>query len=236
MTSFPDDCIQGLNDGDWWVKDETRTIDRGMLVWCHVQYFSQIPLQLVAERTVREDHEHAALKAIPLSASGRKAAKETLPVAALPSLLDADAYVVNRCKRRPCLVLGGANPSLVPKKDSLGMANWQTSPFFLVAPYYSADTGNRSGFPPALVQKIRHAHFRQYFLDQLPLGSSKGSILRFDQTFPVGHEHASFAPTGFRLGDQALFLLEQWLNWYLDGTLGDGELFAFKELISEEFS
>jgi hypothetical protein len=235
MMSYPVDCIQGLSEGDWWVSDDSRTIGRGMLVWCHVQFFSQIPLQLVAERRVAQDHSQANMKAVPLSASGPKAAKHTLPVAALPSLVDADAYVVNRCKRRPCLVLGGANPALVSKHDSAGMAPWQTSPFFIVAPYYSIDTGNRGGFPQDLAQKIRHAHFRQYFWDKLPLSSSDESVLRFDQVFPVGHQHASFTPTGYRLSEQALFLLDQWLGWYIGGNLAMGELLAYKELTREEF-
>lgn len=137
MTRFPDDCIQGLNEGDWWVKDEQAVLARGALVWCHVQFFQQIPFQLVAERLTAEDHHHATLKAVPLAASGPKAQKNTLPIAALPSLLDADAYVVNRCKRRPCLVLGGTELTLIPKRDSAGMAPWQTCPFFLAAPFFS---------------------------------------------------------------------------------------------------
>lgn len=236
MMTFPDDCIQELIEGDWWEKDPTNSIGRGALVKCHVPFFSKIPQQLVAERNASNQHTHARMKTVPLSARGRAAAKDTLPVAGLGTLEGADAFIVQRCKHRPCLVLGGANPTLVSQKDAAGMANSQTAPYFLVSPYYSVGQANHSGYNSPLLTKVRHAHFRQFFWDQLPIPGGKESILRFDQTFPVGHEHASFSPTGYRLSEAALFVLDQWLNWYLNGSLPDEDLNAFKELIAEFYS
>ncbi len=105
---YPDDSVQSIAaSGPWWESDDSRELIRGQLVWAHVQFFDEIPLQLLPIRA--EDHSHgtAILKAVPLRANQRRTEHETLPVAALPRRDGADGFVVNRAKRRPCLILAG---------------------------------------------------------------------------------------------------------------------------------
>ena len=97
----------------------------------------------------------------------------------------------------------------------------------------SVDTGPLMSDPHAyavLVERIRHARYRQFFYDRLPLGGTSESILRFDQMFPVSHNAQSHERTGFRLSDRALELLDEWLDWFVTGDAPHGEFGAFRDL------
>ena len=230
---FPEDSFQTIAaSGGWWEADDSKELIRGQLVWAHVQFYDEIPLQLLPTRADDAVHDSAILKAVPLRANQRRTEHETLPVAALPRRDGADAFVVNRAKRRPCLILAGVQPTRVTDRDSRGQPNWTVAPFAIAAPYYSADQDARAGYRPALVERIRHARYRQFFYDRLPLGSTSESILRFDQVFPVSHNAQSHERTGFRLSDKALALVDEWMDWFVTGDAPQGELAAFRELIA----
>lgn len=153
---FPEDSIQSVAaSGPWWETDDSKELTRGQLVWAHVQFFDEIPLQLIPTRDNAREHGSAILRAEPLRANQRRAEHESLPVAALPRRDGADGFVVNRAKRRPCLILAGAVPTRILDRDSKGQPNWTVAPFALAAPYYSADQSGRAGYRPALVEGIR---------------------------------------------------------------------------------
>lgn len=231
-TDFPEDCVQFYADADgWWQEDQSKELARGQLVWAHVQFFSEIPLQLIPERDDARDHKSAMLRAVPLRANQRQSEHESLPVAALPRRDGADGFIVNRAKRRPCLILGGVEPTRVLERDSKGQPNWSIAPYALAVPYYSADQDGRAGYRPELVEKIRHARYRQFFYDCLPLENTRESILRFDQAFPLSHQPQSYQSTGYRLSDRAQVALDDWLDWYITGLLPEGALQEFRELM-----
>lgn len=230
---FPDNSIQTLaGSGGWWEADDSKELVRGQLVWAYVPFFDEIPLRLLPMRVDERKHDVIRLKAEPLRANQKLGQIEQLPVAALPRA-GADGFVVNRTKRRPCLILAGVAPTLVTERDGKGQPKWTIAPFALAAPYYSADQDRRAGYSPALVERIRHGKYRQFFYDRLPLGSTSESILRFDQMFPVSHNWQSHERTGFRLSDKALSLVDEWLVWYATGDLREGELADYRTLMAD---
>lgn len=230
---YPEDSLQTIAaSGAWWEADDSNELIRGQLVWAHVQFFDEIPNQLLPTRADATVHTTAIFNAVPLRANQRRPEYEALPVAALPRLDGADAFVVNRAKRRPCLILAGVQPTRVTDRDSRGQPNWTVAPFALAAPFYSADQDGRAGYNPALVEHIRHARYRQFFVDHLPDGSTRESILRFDQMFPISHNAQSHKRTGFRLSVKALELMDEWLDWFVTGDAPQGELAEFRELIA----
>ncbi len=97
---YPEDSFQAVaGSGAWWETDDSKELIRGQLVWAHVQFFHEIPLQLLPTRADDKSHGAAVLKAEPLRANQRASEHEALPVAALPRRDGADAFVVNRAKR-----------------------------------------------------------------------------------------------------------------------------------------
>jgi hypothetical protein len=96
-------------------------------------------------------------------------------------------------------------------------------------PYYSADQVGRAGYRPELVEKIRHARYRQFFYEKLPLETTSESILRFDQAFPLSHQPQNYVATGYHLSSLALEAVDEWLDWYITGMLSEGELREFRE-------
>jgi len=96
-----------------------------------------------------------------------------------------------------------------------------TSPTILVAPYYGADKDRkRAGYNPQLVERIRHAEYPQFLLDQLPIGGPKESILRFDHIQPIGLHYYAYEHSGYSLSDEAVeLILDDWLKWLFYGGL-----------------
>lgn len=232
MSDFPADSIQAMVD-HWWVEDPEKTICRGSLVWTHVQFFSQVPYQLIVERAEERQHDRALVHAEPLHANARKTGNESLPVAGFPRLDGADCYITNRAKKRPCLILGAVNRKALEKKWAQSMGAALKHDFFLVAPYFSVEQQGRAGCPPAFVERIMHAEYSRYFWDFLPGHHGHESILRLDQVQPVGYHHQAYEPYGYRLSPAALKLLDEWFDWMLFGRVGE-DLPLFRELIKSE--
>jgi len=150
--NYPDDCLQCLAN-NWWEKVESKELTRGALVYAHVQFFSEIPIELVPTRDDPYNHDSVVIKAKPLSARSSQPAS-VLPVAAFPRLAGADCYLVNRAKRRPCVVIGEIQRSPISKSLIRGMSNHQTAPFVAIAPYYGVEQQARSGYNPEFVERI----------------------------------------------------------------------------------
>ena len=117
---------------------------------------------------------------------------------------------------------GGPEPE---KGLRTGSARYQTKPTMLVAPYYGTGTGSGTGaWRTEFVDRIRRCEYPQYVWDQLPLGSPSPSILRLDQIQPLGRHGEAFERTGYSLSDDALIILDEWLDWILRGKLREGGL------------
>ncbi len=234
MSSYPEDCIQDLlGTTAWWEKNDDHSLCRGALVSTYVQFFSSIPLELTTERIDAQNHHKAKVVARPLHAGGTITAAEPLPVAGLPRLDGAHCYVVNRAKRRPCLVLGAVDQRLIKTSLIKGMSKWKGHLFFWVAPFFGVEQAARDGYNPDFVERIRHGDYRSFFWDRLPDDDGYGSILRLDQVQPVGYEHQACQHLGWRLGKQALEIMDQWLNWLIYDHLPENDLSSFRKLMQQ---
>lgn len=232
MNSFPEDSIQYLSES-WWENDADPSIAKGSLVWAHVQFFSQVPIEIVPTRVSAEDHSSATLEARPLRADGGwRPPAPALPVAGLPKLDDADAFAAYRVKKRPCLVVGSTTYKPVPKVISAGMPKRSIHEFTLVAPFYSQHQSGHGGYNPEFVERIRHAEWSRYFWDMLPISQGKESILRLDQIQPLGLHWQSHEKTGFRLCKEAISIMDEWLRWLLFGV-EEKTISTFKVLLAE---
>jgi hypothetical protein len=229
MPKYPEDSIQYLAATDWWELDESRTICRGALVRTYVQYFSQVPLELTAQRVDAENHTVASFVARPLYADVKRGPAPSLPVAGFPNLEGADCHITNRAKKRPCLVIGAVDHKAIEKCLTHGMVKAATHEFFLVAPYYSVSQEGRSGYNPEFVDRIKHAEYSRFFWDDLP-GSGHESILRFDQIQPVGFHHQAFEHLGYKLSQESLGYIDEWLSWMIYEKDGE-KIAAFRGLV-----
>jgi len=229
MSDYPENCIQYL-EPEGWQRDQENTLCRGSLVETYVQFYSSIPLELVAKRAEAERHDLVEVEARPLQAEGRRSVADKLPVAGLPNPDGAHCYLVNRAKKRPCLVLGAIEQEAVLPRLTRGMSKWKSHSFFLVAPFFGVEQAGRDGYNPAFVDRIMQTDYRAFFWDKLPGSGDFGSILRLDQIQPIGFEHQAYRHLGYRLSDNAQCIMDEWLDWLLYNR--DGKQIAeFREFI-----
>lgn len=229
MATFPDDAIQNVID-HWWVKDESKTLRRGRLVWTIIPFAGQIPHELVPEgRDNARDHARAQVR-LEQHHVGRTRPPPKLPVAALPRH-PGEVYLAFKGKKRPALILGEEPPSAAEHLGKGSPKTHRTSPV-LVAPYFGADqSGSRSGFPEEFVKRVRRGEYPQYIWDQLPVGASTNeSVLRLDHIQPIGRSAAVYEWTPHCLAAEALPVLDAWVTWLLGGKLdADSELGFIRE-------
>ena len=215
---YPEDSIQHYIE-PWWIKDEDNFFKRGQLIQAFIPHVDQIPYTLIpvgrSESTV---HNTANYQIEPLRIKQKRTSSK-LPVAALPEYA-GEVYTVFRAKKRPAVIVSIGGPE-IPKNMTLGKPKWQTCPTILVAPYYGATIStSRSGYSPELISRFRRCEYPHFIWDQLPLpGETKESILRLDQIQPIGKHHDSIIQTGFCLSQDALGVLDEWLDWLLYGDL-----------------
>ena len=237
--TFPDDSIQASIDPSlWWVKQDSNQLERGCLISAFTPHVDQIPYTIVPKgRKKAEEHDTAEVEIKPLEIKNPKC-YSSLPVAAMP-LFGSEILTGYRAKKRPCLVLG-SQCRLVEDGYRRGMPKRSTAPVVLAAPYYGADKdGRRAGYNVELVNRIRHAKYPQFLVDSLPLGGSRESILRLDHLQPIGTHYNSYELSGYKLSEDALEIMDEWLNWLIYGFLleeEDGFLRAFQLYVDEYFT
>lgn len=227
---YPEDSIQ-FYCPPWWVRTEDQQVRRGRLLWAFVPHVDQHPFVLISEgRSEATEHGSANYRFEPLRGSATPAGA-TLPVAGLPHY-PGEVRVVLRAKKRPVLVLstGGAD---VPKALRIGSARYQTNPTILAAPYYGADQGGATGgWKPEFVARIRRCEYPQYMWDSLPIPGRNESILRLDHMQPIGRHGESYEVTEFALHEDALVLVDEYLQWLLwDGFPPDGLLSDIRSVL-----
>ncbi len=232
MADYPEDCIQYIAP-KWWQEDQNNTLCRGALIETYVQFHSQVPLQLVAERSDPAEHKTAVIKARPLDAAGRRAPAESLPVAGLPKLQGAHCYITNRAKKRPCIILGAVDRKSIDRSLIRGMIKSSTHQFFLVAPFFSVEQAGRGGYNPEFVERIMHADYRAFFWDILPGRRGHESILRLDQIQPVGLHHQAYRHLGYQLSAEARAVLDEWLDWVIYSRKSE-TINLFRELLKDD--
>ena len=231
---FPDDSLQSLvASSSWWQETDSQSVDRGFLIKAFIPHVDQTPNTI--EPVGRQEaniHSKAIVKIRPLDIQAPRK-REDLPVAAM-TLYQNEIWTVYRAKLRPCLVLGKTR-NMVPKEAKRGQPKRNTAPTLLVAPYYGADRdGSRAGYNPEFIERVRHIRYPQFFIDILPIGGPKESLLRFDHLQPIGAHYDSIQKTGYCLNEEALEILDELLELYLFDRVQDGSgVHEFIDLISE---
>lgn len=225
--TYPDDSIQSaLEPHPWWTTDDDRNLARGRLVRALVVHAEQVPHELIPEgRSDPTDHYRGEYRIVALNVR-QPGRLPRLPVAALPQP-PGERRLVHRGKIRPALVLstGGTD---IPPALRIGGARWQSSPSFLVAPYFGGEmSAQRGGWSVPFVERIRRDEYPQYLWDVLPLGGATESILRLDQLQPIGRHQDAYEWTPHRLSADALAIVDEWLAWLLTGELAAGGVVAF---------
>ena len=213
--NYPDDSIQAsIDPSPWWIKHEEKCLERGCLVAAFVPHIDQIPYTVIPKgRKQAEEHGTAEVEIKPLEIK-KPRRYSSLPVAAMP-IFDNEILTAYRAKKRPCLVLGAQTPH-VDDRYRRGMPKKSTAPVVLAAPYYGADKdGKRAGYHAELVDRIRHAKYAQFLVDSLPIGGPKESILRLDHLQPIGTHYNSYELTGYKLSEDALKIMDEWLHWLI---------------------
>ncbi len=211
----------------WWVECGEFPVQRGQLIHAFVPHVGLIPYILDAEgRCEPTQHDRALVRVRPFSVKGRRD-RPQLPVAALPQY-PGEVWTAYRAKVRPCLVVSIGGDDIPRELRPQSSPRWQTEPTIVVAPYYgTARTADRSGWPEAFLTRMRNCQYRQFLLDILPTASGAESVLRLDHLQPVGKHHDSYSPTKYRLSDEALELVDEWLEWLVSGDLGTDGLLAY---------
>ncbi len=231
---FPEDSVQSITT-EWWVEDRTQTIKRGRLIRTFVPYPEMKPHRLIPEDRGENARQHtrANFRIEAFRIGDPPPAVGLLPVAAFP-LRQGEIYFVQRGKVRPAVVLSTGGPD-IPTPIRGGRERWQAAPTLLVGPFYGADPGgSRGGWPAQFVQRIRRAEYPQYVWDPLPLqGGPSESILRLDHLMPIGADPAGFRIEPYCLSDDAIAILDEWLQWLVTDTLPEG---AILTTIREEFA
>lgn len=68
----------------------------------------------------------------------------------------------------------------------------------------------------------------------LPLGGPSESIIRLDQMRPVGRNASNFRLTEWKLSNEALVVLDSWMEWFQTGMLDqDSDLYVTRQLLNE---
>ncbi len=75
--------------------------------------------------------------------------------------------------------------------------------------------------------------YPQFVWDKLPIAGAEESIVRLEHIQPVGKHHDSIELTRYRLGEEAIDILDEWLGWLFLGDLDeDSVLYCFRSEIA----
>ena len=189
---YPEDCVQSIvGSADWWITNDKEELCRGALVFVFVPHVDQVPYTFEPiGRTEADQHDSAEVRVAPLRVN-QPLKKTDLPIAAMP-LHSGEVWTAYRAKKRPCLIISSASPS-IDCETTKGMAKHSTAPTVLVMPYYGATrNGRRGGYRPEFVERIRYCEYPQFLWDKLPIHGPEESILRLGHLQPVGTHYNSY--------------------------------------------
>lgn len=220
---YPDNSLQNLL-GSWWQEDKNKDIKRGRLIKAFVPHVDQIPNELnPIGRAQATNHNSAIYEILPLRMSHQNKSA-TLPVAALPAN-PGERHAVYRAKKRPLLII--SEGYAIQEELRRGKPKWQTSPTMLVAPFYGVQNNvQRAGFNPQFVERVQTCEYPHYLWDILPFDGGEESLLRFDHLQPIGRHHESIEVCDYCLSEDGLLILDDWLDWFLQGELENSTILA----------
>ena len=219
IPTYPEKSIQNILDPTpWWVKDTSKEVHRGRLIWAFIPYIDQIPYTVIPRvRTQATVHDKAELVIEPLRTNQIRSQAD-LPVAGMP-IHPGEVRIVSRAKKRPVLIISeGGEP--VAKSLILGKPKRQTALTILVAPFAGGDQdATRAGYSPEFLEHARCCEYPQFIYDKLPLGRVNESVLRLDHLQPIGKHHDSIEITDYCLSEVAMDIVDEYVTWIITGML-----------------
>ena len=237
LMNYPDDSLQNIvSNGSWWEETKETKLARGDLVFAFIPHVDQTPYVFTpVGRDIPTEHSRALVKVEPLKV-GAPLKQYDLPVAAMP-LFKNEVWSAHRAKRRPCLVLS-VECTQVDKELIAGKPKSSTAPTYIVAPYYGVDAGRkRAGYSEAFTERVRHCEYSQFLWDKLPVNGADESILRLDHIMPIGAHYHSYQHTGFRLSQEAMSVVDDFLLWHLHGGVPEESLILeYRDILDECFA
>lgn len=160
----------------------------GDLYWVPVSEIREVPLIMDVKRATPEEHiaTHFEIKEI---ASNHFQKRDRLPVHKL-RLDDTQELMVNRAKKRICVVLSDSPPSVTAEEFKSGEQRRLAQKSFnarnyLLSPTYSVSTPVKpTSFGPELVARIRALqYFHLHCLPDPKDSGVPGSVIRLDHAF-----------------------------------------------------
>jgi len=220
----------------WWTTCDPHPLQRGQLIQAFVPHVGLTPYVLHPEgRSSATDHTRALFTVKPLRIRDDRRRGSQLPVAALP-MRAGEVWAAYRAKVRWCLVVSVGGTDVDKSLRPSSSPKWQSAPTILVAPYYGApQSGDRAGWHGPFLERIRACEYPQFLIDSLPLrGKRIESVLRLDHLQPIGRHHDSFTPTEHRLSEDAMDMVDEWLEWLRTGVLAKGATLHAVRSIAQE--
>lgn len=228
---YPQHSIQHVftrefGGGSWWVFDPKPEACRGRLARAFVPFTE--PVVRTLEPLGEEERYRVATQ------DARKPRAEPVQVLGLPPRGES-LWGLQPCKHRHVLMLSEGGVSVARDIKRGRASKWRFAKTILVAPYFSVSGGKTAAFPEAFVEGARLGVYPQLMWDILPRGERDGSILRLDQLQPIGHAPSCYALTPWRLSEEALALVDEWVAWSMSGALNDldGELVVYRDVALE---
>lgn len=221
IPKYPDASFQAFFE-EWWIQDDGRELCRGRLIKAFVPHVDQVPCALKPiARTDDREHQLADCEIVDVDIT-KVFERRTLPVAGL-ICYEGEIRTIYRAKKRPMLLIALAGQS-VPPELTRGRPKYQTSATHLAIPYYGGTAdGKRAGFDPEFLARLRKCEFPQFSWDILPIDGAEESVLRLDHIQPISTHYKSFHPTEFRLSQDALNFMDEWMAWHVFGQLPDDD-------------
>ena len=216
---YPDNCVQALCTA-WWKQIEKARRQPWCLAEALVRHTSEVPYVLERGERCKEhsgDHSVAYYRLTALDKTNSAPEESNLPIAAIPHT-PGERLMLHRGKRRPVLILAGPGTA-VEEHLRENSSKQKFCPVYLVAPFYSADSGGvREGFKPAFVDRVKALCYTQFFWDHLPHKNGHASILRLDHIQPVEPASCNLTALPWKLSEEAQEFMREALYLHLNGT------------------
>ncbi|MEZ4426882.1 MAG: hypothetical protein R3A51_04215 [Nannocystaceae bacterium] len=227
--NYPEDSLQdllGFRGGGWWEEQvDGIKLERGALLWTFVPHPHVAALELEAAPPAGPpDPERARIRLTAHELGARPVV--SAPVPALAQRVD-ERLLARRGAVRLALVVSHLHG--YPPQPSEAR-RWMTAPLVMVAPCFDA-----ARWPAPLVDSVRRAQHPQYLWERSPVAPHEPMIIRLDAMQPLHREdRAAVRFTGARLSGDALDLLDDWLAWFLTGSIAeDSDLYAAHRTLRE---
>ncbi|MDO8785382.1 MAG: hypothetical protein Q7J12_04110 [Syntrophales bacterium] len=228
---------QLYSNKEYFMEVSPQSFSCGQLCWLPVPEIAPIPQILDVER--KNSIEHEEIRFILRNANRRDDFRKRdrgLPIKYL-NLYSNEELLVHKAKRRPGVILCSkvdAYPDIAHLLRQQGRKHLQEDSIFVIPCYHTETDDDPGGFPPAMVMRIRHLLYRQFFYMPKHV-KFKEAIARFDRIQMVsGRDRAAIEPSDVSLSEEVLNIFLSSFVYCIMG-IADTELSAALSIIREAY-